>query len=1326
MQIECNKACFKLQRCSLSYAKDMNAMKQIVILTLTLVFALTLKADNAKLYQVGDKLSSSLIDCVVQDNYGYIWIGTEYGLNKFDGYRFTNYMMDVNDTTSICSNEITTILVDRKGRLWIGSDRGLSLYSYVTNAFRRYLFPDGVSPRVESMAQNSDGDILIGTAGYGMFAIKSGEDRIIKLQEFTRNNVDEFVKKVFVDDQQNLWKSHNAPSVVRTKINNLKPTSFRDFNLDKGPVVSFLRQGKSGFLIVCMYGILRYDYATATIKDAGYDLSAIDKRVSIRKAMFDHLGNLYIGTSGCGVMMIPRGDNKPVQVESNTMRFDLSTANVNDLLEDKDHNIWVSCYRKGLYEMNQEKRAFATWSFSSQNFRLGSSVSSITSGNNGDIWCTVQKSGVYHFAPDGKIVSKQTSPDGANVIYKDHAGQYWLGTENALYKYNPDSGASEKCLTFDGWGVNCITDDGDGTLFISNYGKGLTIYNTHTGDVKSFNMHQTNKTKGALCNDWIKTFYLDSRDLLWIGCADGLSCMNPADGNFKIFGWNTLLPRVQCNAILEKDDGNMLIGTGAGLYEFDRKHNKLTAVSSLAEIRNTTVLNMMIDKSGDLWLTTTNGLWQLDHKQNRLLSHINGNGLESNEYVTGAMVYAKDDRLFFGTNDGVVTFYPKDVKESGMQMDTVFLTNFVVNGKTVNCHQDRFVIPYEDNTFSMEFSLLTYRNTENITFQYRINGSSHWISITEGTNVVSFNKMNPGKYVVEVRAMCNGNYSRYTRKITVIVKDPWYSSVWAYLLYVLLGVGLVAFLMRQYDRRRKEELEEAKMRFLINATHDIRSPLTLILGPLKKLKQQLANIEDGGTRKEMEYDIDTIDRNAQRLLLLVNQILDERKIDKNQMRLHCRETELVAYVNGVCAMFNNNARQRDILLKVESSQPEINVWIDRSNFDKVLSNLLSNAFKYTPDGGEITFNLYCDSKYANIELTDTGIGFKNDKTDVLFNRFVQGSNAEDLHIEGTGIGLNLSRSIVKMHGGKIQAYNRKDGIQGACLHVSIPMGKDHLKAEEIVADEKRELRQKAERQNASRGMRIMVVDDDPEITHYIESELSKWYHIDLFSNGKDALNALLTDDFNLVISDVIMPEMDGVTLLKNIKKNTKISDIPVILLTTKTEINDRLLGLKQGADAYVSKPFNMDELHVLIDNLINNVRRLRGKFSGAQAQEEKVENIEVKGNDDALMERIMRSINEHIGDSEYNVENLTTDVGISRAQLHRRMKEMTGISTGEFIRNLRLEQAARLIKENKINITQVAYSVGFNNQSHFSTVFRKHFGMTPSEYAHKFREKEET
>ena len=1291
---------------------------------LTALFAIALSlmvwADSGELFTSG-KLSSSLINCIVQDKYGYIWVGTEYGLSKFDGYRFTNYLHNEEDTTSITDNIISDLLVDKKGNLWIGCAKGLMRYNYETNNFSRLQFPDGRKPRIYSMVESHRGDILLGTAGYGLYSVKNnGIEKTVNNRftirwerAYAKRDSDVFFTHIYEDKHQYLWQSSHLSTFTRF-IEKQGKVQRKDFKSPYGAPVAFIQHRPQAMLIVCMYGIIYYDYRTGRIADAGYDLGTFKNHVTINNATFDHDGNLYISTSEHGALIIKKGSNKVEQLENSNSNFNLSTAFVNDIIEDKDNNLWIGCYKKGLYLLNQRQQAFSSWSFSAQNYIIGSSVSSIAPGENGETWCTVQNSGVFCFDASGKIIAHPTSPAGTCIIYKDRRGAYWISNGSALYSYNPHTGAYQEKLTFTSAGIYCMTDDNQGNLYISVYSKGLYIYNVESGKVTVLNMRQRGN-KGFLCNDWVRSMAFDHTGHLWIGTSNGVSCLNTKTLSFKNFGWNIILKDRQANGICEGKNGNMIIGTEEGLYLFDRKNNKTLALPHAEVLRGKQVCSIIKDHQGDLWISTTMGIWQYDQKNRQFIGHINGNGLTTREYVLGSSMHTASDLIAFGTSDGITTFYPERVRAKKMELGDVHLTNFIIDGKPINCLTDEFTIPYEENSFTLEFSLLNYRNTDNISFQYRIN-EGKWNSTNEGSNAVSFNKLKPGSYTLEVRAMSNGNFSKKSTIIHIKVCDPWYASTWAFLLYFLTAAGIVLYIIYRYERHRKEDLEETKMQFLINATHDIRSPLTLIMGPLNKLKTRI-------TDAESKQDIDTIDRNAQRLLLLVNQILDERKIDKDQMHLHCQKTDLKEFLRGIMSLYNFNVQERSITLSLKEDESlkeegNLQVWIDRINFDKVISNLLSNAMKYTSDGGEITLIIGKNKESAIIKVEDTGIGLKEEKTDRLFERFYQGNNNSDIHIEGTGIGLNLCRALVKMHGGTIRAYNRTDGIKGSCFEVNIPLGKEHLKPEEILQEDVTKTAESTgKRTQANRNFNILIVDDDAEIAHYIKTELSDWYRFEHASNGKEGLKMLLTGKYDLVISDVMMPEMDGVTMLKKIKGNSNVSDIPVILLTSKSEVENRLEGLRKGADAFLAKPFNMEELHILIDNLVDNVRRIRGKYSGAQGQKAKIEQIQVKGNNDALMERVMKYMNEHLTDPDLNVEKLTEDVGISRAQLHRKLKEIAGVSAGEFIRNLRLEQAARLIEEGQINITQVAYSVGFSNQTHFSTVFKKHYGMSPSEYA---------
>lgn len=1294
-------------------------------IVLLLLLALMVRADSGLLY-TADKLPSSLINCITQDRYGYIWVGTDYGLSRFDGYHFVNYLHDEADTTSITNNVICTFLVDSQGRLWIGSAKGVMRYDYASDSFHHYKLPITRTPRISSIIEDHQGDILIGSAGYGLFAVSRGSDVVKDLKQYRQPGADEFFTHLNEDRQGDLWQASHLSTFTRYHKVGGRVTVMR-YNSPCGAPIAFTQQGDK-LLITCMFGIAQYDYRTNQLSDAGYDFGPLAGNVTISAAMTDKEGNTYIGTSEGGLLVARRGSKRLEPYTGVNIRgFDPQAAYVDALFMDKDHNLWASCYKKGLLLLSDpSQNDFETWTFESQNYNTGGAVTSLAHGDQGDTWCVVQNSGVFRFDRFGHITAHPKAPSGASTIYRDRGGAYWLATGNALYSYQPETGAARQRMTFEGAGVYCIADDGKGKIFVSVYSKGLYVLDTSDDHVTVLSMN--NKTDGGrLCNDWVRALYFDGGHRMWVATSNGVCNLNTQTLRFDDLGWSIILPDIQANTITADRQGNIIIGTDNGLYRYDTKSRRTSRFPGSETLNDKQICSLTADRDGNLWASTTMGIWQWNAARRQFCGYVSGSGLAGHEYVRGAMARMADDRILYGTTGGVTTFYPRMVNRRHDKVGEARLSNLIIDGKRRPSLGNTLTLPYSENSFTLEFSLLNFKHQADISFAYRVNGGK-WIVTDEGVNAIPFNKLEPGTYTLEVRASYNGSLSERTTTIEITVQSPWYASTVAYVIYFILFASLLAFVLLTYERKRKADLDEQKMRFLINATHDIRSPLSLIMGPLAKLRKKL-----GGT--DCTEEIDVIDRNAQRLMMLVNQILDERKIDKNQLKLECQETDLISFAEPIIRLYKFQAEEKHITLRLTDDQgtpykadhKAIKVWIDRINFDKVLSNLLSNAMKYTPDGGQIEVRVGCGRGVVTLTVVDNGPGLGKGDTHRLFDRFYQGKSTTGEHHVGTGIGLNLCLAIVELHHGKIRAFNRTDGTHGACFEVTLREGNAHFQPDEIMQKETAEEPTHEKRKaTANRNLRVLVVDDDPEISKYIANELGTWYKFTTASDGKEALEKLLTGNYDLVVSDVVMPTMDGIALLKEIKGNPNISDIPVILLTSKADVAHRLEGLRRGADAYLAKPFNMDELHVLIDNLVDNVRRLRGKFSGAQEQQDKVKDISVKGNNDALMERIMKCVNDNLQNPDFNVEMLTDIVGISRAHLHRKMKEITGISTSDFIRNLRLEQAAKLLREGTINVTQVAYSVGFNNRAHFSTAFKKHFGVNPTEYYETYGKENET
>ena len=1256
-----------------------------------------------------DRFSSSLITSLCQDNHGYVWIATDYGLNRSDGYGFQTFLHDDADPHSLCSSVVVTLFCDRDGQLWVGTSRGLDRYDPADEEFVHYPFPDDVRPRVNCILQLANGRLMVATSGYGHYYL--GEDgKLVKLPTSSAGN---YLERLFEDSRGRLWMSSYDGRIVMEQGG--KETMFES---PYGAVQGFV-EWDDELLIVCQHNVL--SYRNGIMSTADIDMRVVTSRDVIFTLVSKNAQNdLYIGTRGWGLYRILNdGHRKLERMNIDAAGIDAETVKINAQMIDRSGNLWLGCHRKGLLLVPQRPLQFQSWSFEGQGIRLGSTVSSVCEGDDNITWCTVQGVGVYGFNNQGHVVAHPSAPAAVEFIFRDRQKRFWIGTDDGLFSYDPLTGHSELKVTFACDKFNDLTSDNQGNIYISTFSRGFCVYNPQTGQLKNHHIDEVDSVRGHLCNNWVMGMSVDRQGLLWMATSSGVSCYDPATDSFLSQGWLSILPEVMCYNVCELDNGNIVIGTDEGLFIYDRQKREVFMAPGCEELTNKVVNYVVQSNDGDIWCSTSQGIWQYSPKKGTLISYVSGNGLTQKEYIYGVGMHRDDDLIVFGQNEGLTSFRPSDIKKTETMLDPLQLTVFIVGNQYVNARtvingvhvtdkaiseSDHFTLSYLDHTITMAFSQFNFDNPMDLIFEYRVNNGT-WVRNPDGKNEFTLGHLQPGTYNIEVRAQQGGEYTP-VKALKVTIRAPWYATPLAYACYFLLLASLLAYAFFSYRRRATRQLDEEKMKFLINATHDIRSPLTIILSALKKLERTAA--------------VETIESNSKRILDLVNQILDVRKIDKQQMHLHCQKTDMVEFVSGVCKMFEYNALERNINFHFDHDDLQHQeTWVDRTQFDKVITNLLSNAFKYSADGGDVQVKLSQTDDAMQLQVIDNGNGLDDNNLKHIFDRFYQGKNSRQLNIAGTGIGLNLCKMIVDMHHGTITARNRDDGQQGAVFTVSLPLGNNHLKPEEIdttPVEENPTAKTAAATPSAAGKHRVLIVDDDAEIGRYISSELSRYYKFGLCQNGKEGLKELLTNSYDLVVSDVMMPEMDGFTLLRMIKTNLNLSHLPVIMLTSKADVANRLEGLERGADAYLAKPFDMEELHMVINNLIQSRLHLKGKYSGAQRQADKLEAPVVQGNDELLMERIMKCLNKNLSDSDFNVEMLCSEVGISRTQLHRKMKEMTGLTTSEFIRNIRLEQAARLLREQKINVTQVAYTVGFSNLAHFSTVFRKHFGMSPSEY----------
>lgn len=1300
-------------------------LRTILALLLLMVTPLTVQANEGRLF-TSEYLTSTIVNHITQDQQGYIWIATANGLNRFDGYHFTCYSYQPDKERSLSHNNVLTLFVDSEGQLWVGTVKGLNLYNKATDDFLHFdIRPDtDDEPRITNIVESPQGKIIVGTSGFGLYEVEKHKTDIRQINQYSANDENDYYWGIFFDSQGRFWKSDNNGNVSCFSAGK-EPKLLLKRQPTTGLTFMFLEEANGDVLAVSKQGGLVFNGKSLECRELHTNLATLNNAIIAQD------GNLLLGTTGYGLWCfgltgVPR---EPVNVSNR--QIDFSTASITALYEDRQHNLWVGCNQRGLLFCPNEQQAFRNWSLANQGIKSARVIRSMALASDGGVWAALGDGDLYHFNTEGRITRTIECPTRLYFIYRDQEENYWVGAGKTLYSLDEQTGRLQSKKTYGGDFLNTMTDDGKGTFYLSTFSAGMTILDSGSGAERHYDMYQREDPRGYLCNNWIFKFLIDSKGLLWIATSSGVSCYDPKKDSFKTYGWHNILEGYACLTLVETAEGNILIGTDRGLFCFNRQKNEVNPFpNEESPLSDKSVGAICIEKNGDLWCATSMGIWHYAAEHQQMTGYQRGNGLREREYTMGISLQLADGRIVFSTSEGPVVFHPIGVNTINDPLGDIILTSMLVGSQPVNTQSmsdgkpitslpleqsSHFTLSYLDNTFTLQFSTFDYADARNVALEYRLN-DDRWSQTATGENTIAINHLRPGTYRLDVRAVENGQLSPI-HTYTITIRAPWYRSSMAYVVYAIVLLLLLGYITWRYYKGKQQQLAEEKMQFLINATHDIRTPLTLILSPLHKLMNKQDN--DSETTEQLGV----IDHNARRILNLVNQILDIRKIDKQQMKLQYRETQMVPFVHNIYKVFEAHAKERQINFRFEHTE-DITAWIDPVQFDKVIQNLLSNAFKFTANEGEIvikleTLNLKPET--IRIIVTDTGTGLSETDLQRLFTRFYQSASNQAAGHEGTGIGLNLCKMIVEMHGGEITAHNREDGIRGSEFVVTVPVGSEKLLTNSERKDAESEETSAEDTANINKSApRILLVDDDAEITDYIAQELSAHYRFSTAANGKEALQLLLSNEkkFDLVVSDIMMPVMDGFSLLRAIKSNINIAHLPVILLTSEAAVGNRLEGLERGADAFMAKPFIVEELRVQIDNLLKKAQRLKAQYgNNLEEQKKNVKQLDVDDNDKKLMERIMQSINKNLDDSDFSVEQLAQDAGLSRAQLHRRMKELTGLAASDFVRNIRMEQAARLLRERHTNVSQVAYSVGFSSLGTFTKAFKQHFGQPPSEYA---------
>ena len=969
-------------------------------------------------------------------------------------------------------------------------------------------------------------------------------------------------------------------------------------------------------------------------------------------------------------------------------------------------NIWVGTDGDGIYKMNHEGTASTHYEAFADGGTAPSIIKSIFADSKGDVW----------FGTYGNGIGKISQKDNRYVSYERIFSRNGK-ISNRVYD---------------------IVEDDNQRLWVATLGDGLYCY-----DIIKEGLIETPTLYNEL-NKWQTCLLHSSDNFLFVGSYDGLFRIDLDADSLRA---EHLTYREAIYSLYEDSNGQIWAGDNSGIMQVG-KNDSIKFFRDVEGLNKSSINSINEGNNNSLWLATEKGLINFFPEENLCYRYTSNEGLQNTDFAKFRSFTDASGAIWFAGDYGITSFRPQDL-ETSKHTRHVRVVDFLINENSITTETlsggkkiieepawkaKTFNLSQANHSFVIEFGTYELETPKFAEYYYSLDNED-WNIVQQGSQKAYFNNLSSGTHTIKFKLVDNLIESDI-QEITVIVRPYWWLSFWAIVFYLIILLIIIYYIYKQIKYRimvqkrdarhkRATEINEAKLQFFTNISHEIKTPLTLIVSPLQKLMSC-----DNDPKRQAVYQ--TMQRNSMKLMQLINELLDLRKLDNGKLKLTFRNIDIVGKLNDICSYFNVISESKNIILSFNHEMEEQRLWVDSSYFEKIISNLLSNAFKFTPSGGKIDLTLSVVEKegkqVARIEVKDTGKGMAEQDLPRIFDRFYIAQNNVG---NGTsnGIGLHLTKSLVNLHHGSIIALNNPDGV-GACFVVELPMGKAHFRDDETLVDaempENNEFMQfdfqseddDSGSSKAQTRHTLLIVDDEPDIVNYLRKELSQDFHIITSSNGKEALQQVFNKQPDIIISDVMMPEMDGITFCKKIKQNVNFNHIPVILLSAKSDEETNLQGLKCGADAYVTKPFYTEVLRRTALNLVNLRSTLHNIYSGQQTQEERQMKIDLESPNQKLLDRIMRVVNNNIANPELSIDMLCEEVGISRAHIYRKLKELTNQSGRDFIRNIRLKYAEKLLLEDNHSIGEIAEKVGFTKISNFSASFKEKYGLSP----HQWRE----
>ncbi|SMD08727.1 Two component regulator propeller [Pedobacter africanus] len=1319
-----------------------------------------------------------LFDGVRLTTNGRIWLSTRnQGIfsvrNAADGtVQVSRYGSGLGKGFGLPSNQVNFIYADRAGRTWIGTGRGLVCLVEEAGKYRNVPLPAGIASGIAySCIAESRDYIWLGTTDGDLLRYQPAYGQVVKKQLS-----DSRLNDLLVAEKQGVLYLVSKSMVCRVGLADLQVSVSAMPAAEK---FLSLYQDRAGQLWIEpeMHGVVKYDPARATFR---YFFQQNDANFQNRSREFkvfeDHRGRVWVSMKGGGFGYydahtedIAYFHNKP---GSATHRF---SNIVTCSYFDPAGVLWLSTRDRGIEKVLFQENAF-NYKLLVENTlnKSDNEIRGIYSDRQGRLWLS-SKSG--HLLVSGRKpgqVFVNWPPGGIGLVYvilQDRRGNFWLGTKgNGLFKAVPADEGEQKYrllhyrndredpFSLSSDLIYTILEDRNGRIWVGTYGAGLNLVTEEQGKVKFIHSGNgfSHYPQGPF--DKIRHLQEDAKGRIWVATTNGLVLFAPGDGNThnpqfrhygKVPGDNSSLGNNDVQYIYRDRRDNIWIATsGGGL-------NKVLTVSSTGlKLRIYTrqeglpsdyILSMVEDLKGNLWLATENGISRFDPSRQLFRNFDSYDGLPKTGFSEGSSLRLPNGDLLFGCIYGYLTFNPQAIAEQRISAGMVF-TNFQINNKDVNIEEKsapfktdintlkEVRLKYNENIISIDFTVLDYRLGDKQDYAYRLVGFDEEWRDVKNQRKATYTNLPPGNYKFEVKSMNGYLYTRLPLKtLNIKIAPPPWRTVWAYSLYAILLVicieiarKIIFTMVRLRNRIVVEQrLTELKLRFFTNISHELRTPLTLIVNPIEEIYRQ-ENLSPRG----YAY-INVVRRNANRMVRFINQLLDFRKVQSGKMQLKMSNTEMVGFINEISSYFSELSKEKHIELKVSANVEELHAWIDAEKMDIVVYNLLSNAFKFSPGNTEVSVRLeYQEGDgFFRISVADQGIGVPSDKLNDIFELYYELDKEPGNNLEGTGIGLALCREITEIHGGKIEARNN-DPEKGLTVSLTLKLGKAHFKDTDTVASVIREIPE----QRVMDGLEdqvlpqhvpaevkdrplVLVVDDNNELRQFLADQLKDFYRVVQAKDGEEGLKMAAELLPDLVLSDVMMPKLDGIRMLDELKNKENTSHIPVVLLTAKSSVENQIEGLKYGADYYITKPFRTDFILASIENLLRQRRKI---FEQLLANRKSVllgpGEIVITSRDEAFLKEIIAIVEERMADPGFNIDAVAEFAGMGRTTFYKKFKSLTNLAPVEFVRDMRLKRSKQLLDAGQHNISEIAYAAGFNSAKYFSTCFREAYGMSPSEY----------